>query len=231
MDRLEAALGVPFVTGLASSESGTTAQQRLPPAPRKRGSVGPLVDCEVQLVDETGAVVGPGGIGEVQVRGPQVFDGYFDDPALDAASFVDGWFRMGDLGRFDADCELWLMGRAKEVINRGGDKIAPLEIDAVLCAVPGVADAASFAVPHPRLGEEVVAAVVRRPGATVAEEAVLAHARAMLGPNRAPRRVWFVRSLPRTDGGKLRRNELPARVGYRAGRPRRPAGIARALRP
>jgi len=215
MDRLEEILGVPVVTGLASSETGTTAQQRLPPAPRRRGSVGPLIDCEVRLLDARGNVVPPGEVGEVQVRGPQVFDGYFDDPELDAASFVDGWFRMGDLGRFDDAGELCLVGRVKEVINRGGDKISPLEIDAVLRSFPGVSDAAAFAIPHPRLGEELVAAVVIRPGVRLDVETVLAHASQVLGANRAPRRIWFVDSLPRTDGGKIRRGELPALVGYR----------------
>jgi acyl-CoA synthetase (AMP-forming)/AMP-acid ligase II len=215
MDRLEERLGVPVLTGLASSETGTTAQQRLPPAPRRRGSVGPLVDCEVRLVDADGKVVPRGEIGEIQVRGPQVFDGYFAEPELDAASFVDGWFRMGDLGRFDDAGELCLAGRVKEVINRGGDKISPLEIDAVLRSLAGVADAAAFAIPHPRLGEEVVAAVVIRPEVRLDAQTVLAHARRVLGANRAPRRIWFVDHLPRTDGGKIRRGELPALVGHR----------------
>jgi hypothetical protein len=215
MDRLEEILGVPVVTGLASSETGTTAQQRLPPAPRRRGSVGPVVDCEVRLVDAGGNVVPPGEVGEIQVRGPQVFDGYFDDPELDAASFVDGWFRMGDLGRFDDAGELCLVGRVKEVINRGGDKISPLEIDAVLRSFPGVSDAAAFAIPHRRLGEEIVAAVVMRPGVRLGVESVRAHVSQVLGANRAPRRIWVVESLPRTDGGKIRRGDLMALVGYR----------------
>jgi hypothetical protein len=150
----------------------------------------------------------------MQVRGPQLFDGYFDDPELNAASFVDGWFRMGDLARFDADGELHLVGRVKEIINRGGDKIAPLEIDAMLRAIPGVADAAAFGIPHPRLNEEVVAAVVAQPGASLSADEILKRAREVLGANRAPRRVWFVDALPRTDAGKLRRHDLPAWVGH-----------------
>ena len=214
MDRLEAALGVPVITALASTESGTVAHQGLPPATRVRGSVGPLLACEVRLVDEGGNVVAPGKVGEVEVRGDQVFDGYLDDPALNAASFVDGWFRLGDLGRFDDAGELHLVGRVKEQINRGGDKISPSEIDAVLRSLPGIADAAAFPIPHPRLGEEVVAAVVLESGAAADQEALLGRAREALGANRAPRRLWFVPSLPRTDGGKLRRADLPAWVGY-----------------
>jgi amino acid adenylation domain-containing protein len=210
MDRLEEVLGVPVLTGLASSETGTTAQQALPPAPRKRGSVGLPVESDIRLVDERGHEVARGGVGEIHVRGPQLFDGYFDDADLQAASFVDGWFRMGDLARFDDDGELHLVGRVKEIINRGGDKIAPLEIDAVLRSVPGVADAAAFGVPHPRLGEEVVAVVVPKPGHDVDAESLLRHARSVLGANRAPRRVYFTDALPRTDGGKVRRHDLPA---------------------
>ena len=216
MDELEARLGVPVVTGLACSEGGTIAQQGLPPARRVRGSVGPPVDCELRLVDDAGNEVARGETGEVQVRGSQVFDGYFDDPALDAASFVDGWFRMGDLGYLDEAGELFLVGRMKEQINRGGDKISPAEIDAVLRAMPGVADAAAFPVPHPRLGEEVVAAVVLQPGAVADESGILQRARDALGANRAPRRLWFVTGLPRTDGGKLRRAELPGWVDRHA---------------
>ncbi|CAG0966676.1 HIP---CoA ligase [Burkholderiales bacterium] len=214
MDRLEARLGVPVVTGLASSEAGTTAQQGLPPAPRVRGSVGAPLGCEVRLVDDGGRVVGAGEVGEIQVRGPQVFDGYVDDPELDARTFVEGWFRLGDLARFDARGELHVVGRAKEVINRGGEKISPVEIDDALRAVDGVADAAAFAIAHPRLGEEVVAAVVLRPGADADAERIAGAVRERLGARRAPRRIWFVDSLPRTDAGKLRRAALPAWVGF-----------------
>jgi acyl-CoA synthetase (AMP-forming)/AMP-acid ligase II/acyl carrier protein len=228
MDRLEAAIGVPVITALASTESGTVSHQGLPPALRIRGSVGPLLACEVRLVDERGHAVARGEVGEVQVRGPQVFEGYIDDPALDAASFVDGWFRMGDLGRFDDAGELRLVGRVKEQINRGGDKISPAEIDAVLRVLPGIADAAAFPIPHPRLGEEVVAAVVLAPGAVASEEELLGRAREVLGANRAPRRLWFVPRLPRTDGGKLRRADLPAWIGFDSAAARQPDGAAAA---
>lgn len=217
MDRLEGMLGIPVVTGLASSETGTTTHQALPPAPRKRGSVGKPVACEIRLVGDDGQVVERGEVGEVQVRGPQLFDGYVDDPALDAEAFVDGWFRMGDLARIDEEGEVHLVGRSNEVINRGGDKISPAEVDAALLSLPGVADAAAFAVAHPRLGQEVVAAVVRRPGAAVTADEVQAHVRMCLGARCAPRRVWFVDALPRNEAGKLVRRELPAWVGHDEG--------------
>jgi acyl-CoA synthetase (AMP-forming)/AMP-acid ligase II len=215
MDRLERCLGVPVLTGLASSETGTTSQQWLD-APRKRGSVGRLVDTELRLVDADGRDVARGEVGEILVRSAQLCDGYVDDPALDAAAFVDGWFRMGDLARLDEDGELFLVGRVKDVINRGGEKISPLEIDAALRALPEVADGAAFGIPHPRLGEEVVAAVVLAPGATADAESILDRLRGTLGARRAPRSLWFVDSLPRSDGGKLRRSAMPAWVGYAA---------------
>ena len=146
----------------------------MPPAPRKRDSVGAPVECEIRLVDDDGRVVERGEVGELQVRGPQVFDGYVDDPGLNATAFVDGWFRMGDLARIDEGGEVHVVGRANEVINRGGDKISPAEVDAALLSLSGVADAATFGIAHPRLGQEVVAAVVRRPGAAVTADEVQA---------------------------------------------------------
>ena len=217
MDRLEARLGVPVLTGLASSEAGTVAQQGVPPAVRVRGSVGAPVACEVRVVDERGMDVPAGEAGELWVRGPQVIARYHDDPELDARAFVDGWFRMGDLVRLDARGEIHVVGRVKDVINRGGEKIAPAEIDDALCALDGVVDAAAFALPHERLGEEVAAAVVLAPWARLSAEAVSAAVRERLGPRRAPRRLWFVDAIPRNPAGKVMRASLPAWVGFDPG--------------
>ncbi len=216
IEALERAFGVPVVTGLATTETGVVTHQALPPAPRAAGGVGwPLVG-EVRLADPAGREVPPGEIGEVQVRGPQVFDGYLDDDDLDARSRVDGWFRLGDLARADASGELFLVGRAREVVNRGGDKISPLEVDAALRLIPGIVDAAAFGVPHPTLGQEIVAAVVLAPDARLTEGAVAALARDRLGVRRAPRRIWFVDALPRNEAGKVMRLSLPAAVGFEA---------------
>jgi acyl-CoA synthetase (AMP-forming)/AMP-acid ligase II/acyl carrier protein len=213
IERLAAAFGVPVLAGLASTETGTLTHQRLPPAPVRRDSLGPPIACEIRLVDEAGKAVAPGEVGEVEVRGPQVLSGYIDDQELTAQAFRDGWFRMGDLARFDADGELYLAGRRKEMINRGGEKISPVEVDAVLRSLGGVADAGSFGIAHPRLGEELVAAVVPAPGVTLDASALLQQARALLGAKRTPRRLWFVDRLPRTESAKLKRSELPALVG------------------
>ena len=227
LDRLEAALGAPVITGLASSESGFVAHQGLPPMPRVRGSVGPALGSEIRIVDDRANDVPPGEVGEILVRGPQVFDGYLDDPAATAAAFSDGWFRMGDLGRFDEHGELHVVGRIKEIINRGGEKLSPSAIDPVMRAVPGVADAAAFGIPHPRLGEEVVAAVVRADGSDCTADDVIAAVRAKLGPRAAPRHVWFVDRLPRNDAGKLQRNVLADRFGAPAAFGRGEAGESR----
>ncbi|MFI4923551.1 MAG: AMP-binding protein [Vicinamibacteria bacterium] len=211
---LEHAFGVPAIVGLATTETGIVTHQAPPPAPRTAGGLGRPVLCEMRLVDADGRVVAPGAVGEVHVRGPQVFDGYLDDDALNARTRVDGWFATGDLARIGDDGELRLVGRAAEIVNRGGDKISPLEVDAALRSIPGVADAAAFGVAHPTLGEELVAAVVRAEDAVLTEADVADAARARLGARRAPRRVWFVDALPRNEAGKVVRSRLAALVGY-----------------
>jgi amino acid adenylation domain-containing protein len=216
MERLEAAFGVPVVAGLASTETGTIAQQRLPPAARSRGSVGVPLASEIRLVDANGRIAAAGESGEIEVRGPQLFAGYIDDAQVTAQAFNGGWFRMGDIGRFDAAGELHVVGRLKELINRGGEKISPVEVENELRRLPGVADAAAFGVPHQRLGEELVAALVRTPGRALEATEVMAQIRARLGLRRTPRHVWFVDALPRNDAGKLIRRLLPEWVGHAA---------------
>jgi len=211
--RLEDLFGVPVVTGLATTETGVITHQRLPPESRTPGSAGAPLLAEVCLVNDDGSATLRGDVGEVLVRGPQVFDGYLDDAALDAASRIDGWFRTGDLARFDVAGDLHVVGRLKDVINRGGEKIAPLEIDAVLRGVPGIRDAAAFGVPHPTLGEEVVAAVVREDGATIEAQDVIDAVRERLGARRTPRRVGFVSELPRNRAGKVLRRSLREAFG------------------
>lgn len=216
IEALERVFGVPAICGLATTETGVVTHQPLPPARRSTGSVGWPLLAQVRVVDADGRATAPGEVGEIQVRGPQVFDRYLDDDELQRRSRVDGWFRLGDLARLDASGEIFLVGRLKEVINRGGDKIAPLEIDAALRAIAGVADAAAFAIPHPTLGEEVAAAVVLAPSAAVSADEIAAAARSRLGASRAPRRVWIVDALPRNEAGKLVRRELAALVGATA---------------
>jgi hypothetical protein len=137
-----------------------------------------------------------------------VFDGYLDDPEGTEAVFVDGWCRTGDLGRVDEDGYLYITGRVKDLIHRGGEKISPLAIDAALRAIPGVRAAATFGIPHPTLGEEVIAAVVREGDVAIGESDILERVRGRVGPAAAPRRIHFVDALPVTDSGKMRRSAL-----------------------
>ena len=197
-----------MLVGLSSSETLQIAHDPLPPRRRKRGSVGLPVVNEVAILSDSGELRPSDGCGEIVVRGPLVFRGYLDEPELTAASFAGPWFRTGDLGRIDDDGYVHVTGRIKEIINRGGEKISPAEIDLAIESLPGVLEAAAFGVPHPSLGEEIVAAVVREANATVDEARVMEHVRARAGARKAPRRVYFVEQLPRTCGGKLQRSAL-----------------------
>ena len=137
---------------------GAEHLDELPERVRKPGTVGIPTGLEISIIDETGRHVTPGSIGEVVIRGPSVTAGYQNNPDANAKAFRDGWFLTGDQGVIDPDGYLRLTGRLKEIINRGGEKISPLEVDEVLTAHPAVAQALTFAVPHPKLGEEVAAA-------------------------------------------------------------------------
>lgn len=214
--RLEQIIGVPLVTGLSSTEAGLVTHQALPPVSRSPGSVGPPTDCEVRLVDDAGHPVAPGDVGEIAVRGPQVFDGYVGETGDAPSALADGWYRMGDLGRIDAAGELHLVGRVKDIVNRGGEKFSPSAIEDALRGVAGVVDAAAFGIPHPRLGEELVAAVVRTPGSAVHAAEIARAVEAVLGSRSAPRQIWFVPSLPRNEAGKLQRRALPQWVADHA---------------
>jgi acyl-CoA synthetase (AMP-forming)/AMP-acid ligase II len=208
---LERRLGAPILPRYSSTEGGGIAMTWPPPARRKIGSVGQPVQ-EVRIVGGDGDDVGQGREGEIWVRGPRVVSGYLDDPEATAAAFLpDGWFRTGDVGYLDADGFLFLTGRLDELINRGGEKIAPAEVDAVLQAHPALSEAAAFAIPDARLGEDIAAAVVVKPGAAIREWELRAWLLARLSPSKTPRRVWTVDALPRTATGKVQRRLLAER--------------------
>ena len=176
---------------------------------RRAGSCGRPLAAQVRILDEAGEAVAPGTRGEIVVRGSTVFPGYLDDPDANAAAFLpDGWFRTGDLGCLDEDGFLFLKGRIKELINRGGEKIAPGEVDQVLQSHPAVAEAATFGVPHARLGEDIVAAVVLESEMNPSPRELRRWMLDRLSPYKAPRRNWFVENLPRSATDKLRRSEL-----------------------
>ena len=176
------------------------ASNPLPPAARKFGTVGPGTGVRIRILG--------GEIGEVAIQGPNVVDGYENNPEANASSYEDGWFRTGDQGTLDADGYLRLTGRLKELINRGGEKISPVEIDEVLLTCPAVAEAVTFPMPHPGWGEEVAAAVVLRSPATEAE--ILAHCKDRLADFKTPKKIHIVDAIPRTATGKIQRMNVAA---------------------
>ena len=204
MHALEAAFGAPVVEAYGMTEAAhQMASNPLPPAARKAGSVGVGSDVRISIVNKEGHHLAAGERGEVVIQGPNVIRGYEHNTEANATSFVDGWFRTGDRGYLDADGYLWLVARIKELINRGGEKISPREIDEVLLKHPAVADAVCFGVPHPTWGEEVAAVVVLREAATEAD--LLAYCQEHLADYKRPKQIHFAESVPRTATGKIQR--------------------------
>ena len=231
-NRIEAALGVPVIQAYGTTESGTIAQNPLPPAPRKPGSAGAPLGLGVAVMDEDGALLAANVTGELVVRGPGVMSGYEDNPEANRSAFHEGWFRTGDSGHLDEDGYVFITGRIKELINRGGLKMSPAEVDEALRRHPDVADAVAFGVPHPTLGEDVAAAVVVRRSATVSQQQLREFAFAHLAPHKVPSTIFSVPALPRTAAGKLNRTEFARehahslRRGYRAPRDAREKLVA-----
>ena len=204
MVALETAFGAPVVEAYGMTEAAhQMASNPLPPADRKPGSVGRGVDVRISIMDKEGRHLAPGERGEVVIKGPNVICGYENNPEANAASFVDGWFRTGDRGYLDADGYLWLVARIKELINRGGEKISPREIDEVLLAHPSVAEAVTFGVPHATWGEEVAAAVILRDAVTEAE--LLTYCGEHLADYKRPKQIHITDTIPRTATGKIQR--------------------------
>jgi acyl-CoA synthetase (AMP-forming)/AMP-acid ligase II len=204
MHALEEAFGAPVLEAYGMTEAAhQMASNPLPPAERKPGSVGRGTDVQIGIMDHDGQLLPSGRRGEVVIKGPNVIRGYENNPEANAVSFVDGWFRTGDQGYLDADGYLHLVARIKELINRGGEKISPREIDEILLAHPAVAEAVCFGVPHATWGEEVAAAVVVRE--PVSEEDLLAYCRERLADYKAPKQIHVTDAIPRTATGKIQR--------------------------
>ncbi len=207
MRRLEAAFGAPVLEAYGMTEaSHQMASNPLPPGERRAGTVGIATGIEIGIMGEAGALVDTGEPGEVVIRGKSIIDGYANNPDANARSFTAGWFRTGDQGLLDSGGYLSLIGRLKEMINRGGEKIAPREIDDVLLQHPAVAEAVAFGSPHEAWGEEVVAAVVLKGEAT--EKELIAFARERLADYKVPRKLFIVEKIPRTATGKIQRRAV-----------------------
>jgi acyl-CoA synthetase (AMP-forming)/AMP-acid ligase II len=214
MAELEAVFGCPVIESYGMTEAAhQMTSNPLPPRPRKPGTVGLPAGPEVVILDPAGRKLPQGEEGEVAIRGPNVTAGYVANPAANAAAFTDGWFRTGDQGRFDPEGYLTITGRLKEMINRGGEKIAPREVDEALLAHPAVAQAVAFALPHDKLGEEVAAAVVLHEGQNASEQELRAFVARRLADFKVPRRILLLPEIPKGATGKPQRIGLAERLG------------------
>jgi thioesterase domain-containing protein/acyl carrier protein len=209
----EAMLGVPVLEYYGLSETGIMASNPPPPGKTKPGTVGLPVPGELLIVDGDGKSVSNGTVGEIIVSGPTVTPGYLGREDSNRGDFRDGWLRTGDLGRIDDDGYLTIVGRKKELINRGGEKVFPYEVEKALLEHPAVLEAAAFGVPHPRLGENVAAAAVLRPGGAASEEELRRFLAERLAGFKVPRRILLLSSLPRGHTGKVQRSALSETYG------------------
>ena len=208
---LESALGIPIIEGYGLTEAGRVTMTPLDAREHRAGSVGRCCGPETAIMDEHGVLLPFGQEGEIVLRGGTLFEGYAHDPAATAAAFRNGWFRTGDLGRLDADGFLYVTGRLKEIINRGAEKILPYEIEEALARHPAVREAAVFGYPHPSLGEDVGACVVR--GEPVTAPALRRFLSDILAPHKIPRRLVFADSIPKGATGKPQRARLAEQMG------------------
>ncbi|WP_214103797.1 AMP-binding protein [Acrocarpospora catenulata] len=208
--RTEERFHAPMIPAYGMTE--TSHQAASNPLPRdgvrKDTSVGVPTGLHVRIVTSDGKPAGIGETGEVCVRGPALTKGYFRDPQATAAAFVDGWFHTGDLGHLDADGYLFLSGRIKDMINRGGEKIAPQTVEAALLSHPAVQDALAFPVPDAKYGEEVNSAVVLRPGRHASQDELREHCRGRLAAFEIPKKIYFLDRFPRTTKGDVDRRAL-----------------------
>lgn len=209
MAGLESRFGCPVLEAYGMTEaSHQMASNPLPPGERRPGSVGCGTGVQVAVMDDTGNLLPAGTQGEVVIQGANVTRGYHNNPEANAAAFTNGWFRTGDQGILDSAGYLTLVGRLKELINRGGEKISPREVDEALLTHPSVAEAVCFGLPDAKYGEEVAAAVVLQGNAT--EETLIAHCRKRLAAFKTPKKIYLVTQIPRTATGKIQRRVVAA---------------------
>jgi acyl-CoA synthetase (AMP-forming)/AMP-acid ligase II/acyl carrier protein len=209
LKELEQVFNVPVVESYGMTEAAAQITSNpLPPGERKARSVGVASGPEVAIMDDAGNLLDFGQTGEIAIRGTSLMEGYENDATANSSSFQNGWLRTGDQGFVDSDGYIFITGRIKEIINRGGEKISPREIDEALLDHPGVAEVATFAVSHARMGEDVVVAVVLRENASLDEKALRDFASARLSQEKLPSRILIVEQIPKGPTGKLQRGRL-----------------------
>lgn len=211
---LESTFDVPVIEAYGMTEAAhQMASNGLPPRMRKPGTVGPSAGPEIRVVDATGKAVATGATGEIVIRGPNVMTEYENNPKANAEAFYDGWFRTGDQGVMDADGYVSITGRLKEIINRGGEKISPREVDEIIMEHPAVHQCVTFGMPHDMLGEDVAAAVVLKPGAAATDKELRQFAAVKLADFKVPRKILILQEIPVGATGKLQRIGLAQKLG------------------
>jgi acyl-CoA synthetase (AMP-forming)/AMP-acid ligase II len=211
---LEDIFGAPLIEAYGMTEAThQMASNPLPPSVRKPGTVGLAAGPEMAIMDEEGRLLPRGGTGEIVIRGESVTAGYENNPKANGEAFTNGWFRTGDQGVMDEDGYVAITGRLKEIINRGGEKISPREVDEILMDHPAVAQVVCFGMPHPKLGEEVAAAVVLREGSQATERELQEFVGSRAADYKVPRRILLMDEIPKGATGKLQRIGLAQKLG------------------
>lgn len=215
MAELEETFGAPVIEAYGMTEAAhQMACNPLPPSTRKAGTVGVAAGPEVAIMSESGSeLLAQGDTGEIVIRGPNVTGGYENNPKANAENFTNGWFRTGDQGIIDSEGYISITGRLKEIINRGGEKISPREVDEILMDHPAIQQCVTFAMPHPKLGEEVAAAVVLAEGQTADESGIRSFTAEHLADFKVPRKVLILDEIPKGATGKLQRIGLAEKLG------------------
>jgi len=211
---LEEIFSAPLIEAYGMTEAThQMASNPLPPVARKPGTVGLPAGPEVQIMGEDGSLLGPNLVGEIVIRGPNVTVGYENNPKANEEGFRNGWFRTGDQGVKDADGYISITGRLKEIINRGGEKVSPREVDEILMDHPAVAQVVCFGMPHPKLGEEVAAVVVFKEGKTATERELQDFVGQRAADYKVPKKILFMEEIPKGATGKLQRIGLAQKLG------------------
>lgn len=217
LHQLEETFGCRVIEAYGMTEAAhQMASNQLEPGNRKPGTVGVAAGPEIAILDIDGKILTQGEIGEIAIRGANVTSGYQNNPKANAENFINGWFRTGDQGMLDADGFVSIKGRLKEIINRGGEKVSPGEVDNVLIEHPAVAQVVTFAVPHDKLGEDVAAAVVLKEGASAEPAEIRAFAAKSLAAFKVPRKILILDEIPKGSTGKLQRIGLAEKLGLTA---------------
>ena len=211
---VEEVFGAPLIEAYGMTEAThQMASNPLPPKARKRGTVGVPAGPEIAIMGNDGSLLGADAVGEIVIRGPNVTAGYENNPKANAEGYLDGWFRTGDQGTRDADGYLSITGRLKEIINRGGEKVSPREVDEILMDHPAVAQVVCFGMPHAKLGEEVAAVVVLKEGAACTDRELQEFVSTRAADFKVPKKILFMDEIPKGATGKLQRIGLAQRLG------------------